>query len=149
MVWIGATAVGSVGSTLVASPRPAPAAASSAVSSTAMPVAVSQPKKQAPNFMPPKRSFCRATTSLRLTGVSSTGAVEARRSSAVDVGTGRFGTGRFGTVRRWDGGAHDMSPRVMIMLLPTVSLAIYDVNSRVATVRWMVLSRSAWLIARS
>ena len=81
MVSIGAAA-GSVGSTLVASPRPAPAAASSPVSSTAMPVAVSQPKKQAPNFMPPKRSFCRSTTSLRLTGVS---AADARVGAGVAV----------------------------------------------------------------
>jgi hypothetical protein len=37
----------------------------SAASNTAVPEAVSQPKKQLPNFIPPKTSFCRPTTSRR------------------------------------------------------------------------------------
>ena len=44
------------------SPTAAPAAASRAVSSTAVPVAVSQPKNAEPTLMPPYASFSRATT---------------------------------------------------------------------------------------
>ncbi len=40
-------------------PKAAPAAATRAVRMTAMPVAVSQPKNAAPNFMPPNVSFSR------------------------------------------------------------------------------------------
>ncbi|CPU64620.1 Uncharacterised protein [Mycobacteroides abscessus] len=46
-------------------PKAAPAAAASAVSRTAVPVAVSHPKKAEPILMPPYSSFSRATTASR------------------------------------------------------------------------------------
>jgi len=42
------------------SPIPAPREASNAVISTPAPAAANQPKNVAPNFIPPKRSFCRS-----------------------------------------------------------------------------------------
>mgnify|MGYP003694015959 CR=1 FL=1 len=47
------------------SPSAAPMPVTNAASSTAVPEAVSQPKKQLPNFIPPKSSLCRPTTSVR------------------------------------------------------------------------------------
>lgn len=56
----------------------------SAASNTAVPEAVSQPKKQLPNFIPPKTSFCRPTTSRRSgTAVVSLAVVAAGVSLAV------------------------------------------------------------------
>ena len=60
-------------SLFVASPTAVPAAATSAVSRTAVPVAVSQPKNAAPIWMPPNCSFSRATTLWRVGTSSTTG----------------------------------------------------------------------------
>ena len=54
--WVASSMVVSV-----ATPNATPAAANSAISSTAIPVAVSHPKNADPTLIPPNRSFCRAT----------------------------------------------------------------------------------------
>src|SRR3954447_18729921 len=56
-------APGEAGVRPVLTPMLRPTAASRPVRITAVPVAVSQPKKQAPNFMPPNCSFCWRTSS--------------------------------------------------------------------------------------
>jgi hypothetical protein len=62
----------SLTSVLVARPTAVPAAATRAVRSTAMPVAVSQPKNAEPTLMPPNCSFSRATAVCRSVRFGST-----------------------------------------------------------------------------
>ncbi|MCY1549942.1 hypothetical protein D9M68_861480 [compost metagenome] len=73
----------SLTSVLVASPTAVPAAATRAVSKTAVPVAASQPKKAEPILIPPNCSFSRATTVSRV----------AAFGSATTAGSAVTGTG--------------------------------------------------------
>src|SRR5450631_3305181 len=63
---LAAWVVALLASVWVATPTAVPAAATKAVSRTAVPVAVSQPKNARPTLTPPNSSFSRLTTSRRL-----------------------------------------------------------------------------------
>src|SRR4051812_42222615 len=79
-------APGAAGVRPVLTPMPRPTAASRPVRIAAVPVAVSQPKKQAPNFMPPNCSFCCRTSSrLSVDEAATPAAVVAEPVDRVDV----------------------------------------------------------------
>src|SRR3954469_18836898 len=79
-------APGEAGVRPVLTPMLRPTAASRPVRIAAVPAAVSQPKKQAPNFMPPNCSFCCRTSSRWSVDEVAAPAAVAKPADSVDPG---------------------------------------------------------------
>src|SRR4051794_200189 len=117
---VAESAAWSAESTALDSPNASPPADNRAIRMTAIPLADSQPKKAAPQEIPPKRAFCAATTCCR-----SLRPMPRCRSTSGSVAVALPVVAGAGDVRAGDAGAGDAAGTGWLGMVVVRSTGVY------------------------